>query len=87
MEHKRFHNSNEAAQLLGMSQTHLRRLCDEGRIASFSVGSALRIPTEEITRILAERGQAKSEGRRAAATADERRRARAAAWQEARREW
>jgi excisionase family DNA binding protein len=79
MEHKRFHNSNEAAQLLGMSQTHLRRLCDEGRIASFSVGSALRIPAEEITRILAERGRAKSEGRRAAATADERRRARAAA--------
>jgi excisionase family DNA binding protein len=68
--------STEAAQLLGMSQTHLRRLCDEGRIASLSVGSALRIPAEEITRILAERGQAKSEGRRA----------RAAAWQEARRE-
>lgn len=70
--------STEAAKLLGMSRTHLKRLCDEGRIASFAVGNALRIPGEEVMRILAERGRAKTQAREAVATADERRRARAA---------
>lgn len=32
---------DEAAKLLGMSRTHLIRLCDEGLVASFHVGSAL----------------------------------------------
>lgn len=66
--------SNEAAKLLGMSRTHLARLCDDGRIESFAVGNALRIPADEVRRILTERGRAKT----AAATADQRRRARAA---------
>jgi excisionase family DNA binding protein len=70
--------SNEAAKLLGMSRTHLTRLCDEGRIDSYNVGTALRVPADEVMRILAERGRAKSQAREAAATADDRRRARAA---------
>src|SRR5690606_25781939 len=40
--------STEAAKLLGMSRTHLTRLCDEGRIESFSVGNAVRIPADEV---------------------------------------
>jgi len=40
--------SNEAAKLLGMSRTHLTRLCDEGRIESFPVGNALSVPAEEV---------------------------------------
>ncbi len=70
--------SNEAAKLLGMSRTHLARLCEEGRIESFNVGNALRISADEVMRILAERGRAKTDAREAAATADQRRRARAA---------
>jgi excisionase family DNA binding protein len=70
--------SNEAAKLLGMSRTHLARLCEEGRIESFNVGNALRIPADEVMRILTERGRAKTDAREAAATADQRRRARAA---------
>ena len=70
--------SNEAAKLLGMSRTHLTRRCDEGRIESFPVGNALRVPAEEVLRILTERGRATSQAREAAASADQRRRARAA---------
>lgn len=70
--------STEAAKLLGMSRTHLKRLCEEGRIESFTVGNALRIPGEEVMRILAERGRAKTQAREAVATADDRRRMRAA---------
>jgi excisionase family DNA binding protein len=70
--------SNEAAKLLGMSRTHLTRLCEEGRIESFPVGNALRVPANEVMRILSERGRAKTEAREAVATADQRRRARAA---------
>ena len=70
--------STEAAKLLGMSRTHLTRLCEEGRIDSFTIGNALRIEADEVMRILAERGRAKSAARRAAATADSRRRTRAA---------
>ncbi len=70
--------SSEAAKLLGMSRTHLARLCGEGRIDSYSVGNALRVPAEEVMRILTERGRAKTEAREAAATADQRRRTRTA---------
>lgn len=70
--------STQAARLLGMSRTHLTRLCDEGRIASFNVGTALRIPAGEVLRVLTERGNAKTQAREAAATAGERRRRRAA---------
>lgn len=70
--------SSEAAKLLGMSRTHLTRLCEEGRIESFTVGNALRVPADEVMRILTERGRAKTQAREAAATADDRRRARAA---------
>lgn len=70
--------SSEAAKLLGMSRTHLARLCDEGRIESFQVGNALRVPADEVMRILTERGRAKTDARDAVATADQRRRARAA---------
>ena len=70
--------STEAAKLLGVSRTHLTRLCEEGRIESFTVGNALRIPADEVMRILTERGRVKTQAREAAATADDRRRARAA---------
>lgn len=70
--------TNEAAKLLGMSRTHLIRLCDEGLVASFHVGSALRVSSDEVMRILVERGRARSQAREAAATADARRRSRAA---------
>ncbi len=70
--------STEAAKLLGMSRAHLTRLCDEGRIENFSVGNAVRIPADEVMRILTERGRVKTQAREAAATADTRRRARAA---------
>lgn len=61
-----------------ISRTHLTRLCEEGRIESFTVGNALRIPADEVMRILHERGRVKTQAREAAATADDRRRARAA---------
>jgi len=70
--------STEAAKLLGVSRTHLTRLCEEGRIESFTVGNALRIPADEVMRILTERGRVKTQAREAAATADDRRRARSA---------
>lgn len=70
--------STEAAKLLGMSRTHLTRLCEEDRIESFTVGNALRIPADEVMRVLTERGRVKTEAREAAVTADDRRRARAA---------
>ena len=47
-------------------------------IENFTVGNALRIPADEVMRILTERGRAKTQAREAAATADDRRRARAA---------
>ncbi len=71
-------SSTEAAKALGMSRTHLTRMCDEGRIESFTVGSHLRVPGEEIVRILQERAAATIQSREAAATADDRRRERAA---------
>ena len=71
-------SSTEAAKALGMSRTHLTRMCDEGRIESFTVGSHLRVSGEEIVRILKERAAATIQSREAAATADDRRRERAA---------
>jgi len=71
-------SSTETAKVLGMSRTHLTRLCNEGRVDSFTVGNALRIPAEEVLRILSERGRVTTGARAAAASADERRRARAA---------
>ncbi len=71
-------SSTEAAKALGMSRTHLTRMCDEGRIESFTVGKHLRVPGEEIVRILQERAAATIQSREAAATADDRRRERAA---------
>ena len=70
--------STEAATALGMSRSLLTRLCEEGRIESFSNGNALRIPATEVMRILNERANAKADARVAATTADQRRRARAA---------
>ena len=70
--------TTEAAELLGMSRTHLTQLCDDGRIASFAQGSQRRIPAEEIERILIERANARVEARSAASTAEERRLRRAA---------
>ena len=71
--------TNEAARLLGMSRSHLVRLCHEGLVATHAIGSHLRIPTSEVVRILQSRAQAMAEAREAAATAEERRRSRIAA--------
>ncbi len=70
--------SNEAAGLLGMSRTHLARLCNEGRIESYKVGNALRVSSDEVMRILTARGTANTGARESAATVDQRRRSRAA---------
>ncbi len=70
--------TTEAAELLRMSRTHLSRLCKEGRIPSFTVGNSLRIDSETVMKILRERGRIRVEAREAAATAEDRRRARAA---------
>ena len=70
--------TTEAAKLLGMSRSHLVQLCDEGRIESFAQGTQRRIPADEVTRILIERARARTEARDAAATAEQRRRVRAA---------
>lgn len=70
--------TTEAAELLGMSRTHLTRLCKEGRVPSFEVGNSLRIDSETVMTILRERGRIRTEAREAAATAEDRRRERAA---------
>jgi len=70
--------TTEAADLLGMSRTHLARLCKEGRIPSFPIGNSLRIDSETVMTILRDRGRLRVEAREAAATAEDRRRARAA---------
>ena len=70
--------TTEAAELLGMSRTLLTRLCKEGRVPSYTVGSSLRIDADTVMTILRERGRIKHDAREAVATADERRRARAA---------
>jgi hypothetical protein len=61
-----------------MSRTHLSRLCKEGRVPSFVVGNSLRIDSETVMTILRERGRIRTEARAAAATAEDRRRERAA---------
>lgn len=70
--------TSEAADLLGMSRTYLARLCDEGRIPSYTVGTSRRIDAETVMTILRERSRAREEARAAAATRDERRLRRAA---------
>lgn len=70
--------TTEAAKLLGMSRTHLTRLCTEGRIPSFRVGSSLRVDAETVTAILQERSRARLEAENAVKSAETRRRARAA---------
>lgn len=70
--------TTEAAELLGMSRTLLTRLCDEALIPSFTVGSSLRVDADTVITILRERDRVKHEARQAMATADDRRRSRAA---------
>ncbi len=41
-----------AAMLLGMTRTHLGRLCEEGRVACASVGTDLIVPGTRLARIL-----------------------------------
>lgn len=71
--------TTEAAELLGMSRTLLTRLCKEGRVPSFTVGTSLRIDADTVLAILSERDRVKAAARDAAATTEERRRSRAAA--------
>lgn len=70
--------TTEAASVLGMSRTHLTRLCREGRIPSFTVGNSIRIEAEIVMRILHDREQIRIEATIAAETAEDRRRERAA---------
>lgn len=70
--------STKAAEVLGMSRSHLLRLCDEGRVPSHRVGNARRIDADVIIEILAARTQARTQAVTAGDTADARRRARAA---------
>lgn len=68
----------EAAELLGMPQTLLSRLCDEGRIPSVAAGLTRRIDAATVQTILHERARIKADARKAIGTAEERRRTRAA---------
>lgn len=70
--------TTEAAELLGMSRSHLTRLCKEGRIPSYPVGTSLRVDADTVLTILRERTRMQEQAREAASTADARRRARAA---------
>lgn len=70
--------TTEASELLGMSRTHLTRLCNEGRIPSFKVGTSLRIDADTVMTVLRERSRARAAAHEAASTSEERRRARAA---------
>ena len=70
--------TSEAADLLGMSRSHLSKLCKAGRVPSYLVGSATRIDSETVMHILRERGRVRSEAREAIESAEARRRARAA---------
>lgn len=70
--------TTEAASVLGMSRTHLTRLCKEGRIPSFNVGNSIRIEAEVVMRILRDREQIRIEATKASETAEDRRRERVA---------
>lgn len=70
--------TTEAAELLGMSRGHFVRLCDEGRIPSYKTGNSRRIEPEVIMQILRDRSTLLDDMRASAASADERRRDRAA---------
>jgi excisionase family DNA binding protein len=65
--------TTEAANLLGMSPTHLSQLCDEGSIVSSPNGKQRGIPSAEVQRILVERNSSRIGGRRAAESTDQRR--------------
>lgn len=47
-----------AASLLGMTCTHLARLCDESRVESIAVGSDELVTATELRRVLSERRRA-----------------------------
>ncbi len=68
-----------AADLLGMTRTHLVRLCDAGRVERTVGADGDRISTDEIRRILAERERV-DERVAGLESAGQRRRARAARW-------
>lgn len=70
--------TTEAAKLLGMSRSHFSRLCDEGRIPSFTVGNARRVDSEVVLNMLRERSALVDRMRAGADSIDDRRRARAA---------
>jgi excisionase family DNA binding protein len=70
--------TTEAAQLLGMSRTHLARLCKDGRVPSFVAGDSLRLDSETVMTILGKRAQIRRGALEAGTTAEVRRRARAA---------
>jgi hypothetical protein len=65
--------TTKAANLLGMSPTHLSQLCDEGSIDSSPNGKHRGIPSAEVQRILVERNISRLGGRRAAESTDQRR--------------
>ena len=65
--------TTEAANLQGMSPTHLAQLCDEGSIDSSPNGKKRDIPLAEVQRILVERNSSRIGGRRSAESTDQRR--------------
>jgi excisionase family DNA binding protein len=66
--------TTEAAAILGMSRTLLSRLCKEGSLPSFTVGTSLRIDAETVLAILGERERVKQNAVQQAATSEQRRR-------------
>ena len=43
----------KACEMLSVGRTKLWRLCKSGKIHTFYIGSSVRIPTDEIERVLA----------------------------------
>ena len=68
----------EAARVLALPVGLLTRLCDEGRVPCHPVGGSWRIAVADVAMFQCERDRIKSVARVAVATADDRRRVRAA---------
>ena len=68
----------EAAQLVGVSRTHLTGLCQDGRVPSRTTGGSLLIESATVMTILRERGRLHGAARDSVASAERRRRSRVA---------
>ena len=70
--------TTDAADLLGMSSSLLIRICEEGHVPSHRIGNVLCIAVDDVVVLQRERARLKAEARETRATAENRRRVRAA---------